>query len=327
MIRLGRYRKFATALATLAVLVAVMSITARERETVLLVEKAIVEVFAPIQAWAGGIASGVRGGVADLAAIGRLRQENVDLKAKADAYDVTAQRLRELEIENERLRALLGFTQLVDYKYVVADVVARNADNWFSRITINRGSADGVARNMPVVTSQGLVGRVFEVSANISVVELLTDRNSGAGALIQASRDAGICSGQGTQSPLLSMMLFERNATVTTGDAVVTSGFGEIYPQGLYIGRVVEVKKDAYGLVKYAEVKPGVEFGRLEEVLVLTNAFPMGGVDGTGGANGGTGSGGTGSGGTSGGTGSGGTGSGGSGGTQPSDAGDGGGNP
>lgn len=286
---LGRYRKFVLALATLAALVTVMSVTARERETVLLIEKAIIEVFAPIQSWVGGLAAGIRGGVADLQAFSRLRQENENLRAKAEAYDVTLHRLKELEIENERLRALLGFAHAVDYRYVVADVVARNADNWFSRITINRGSSDGVAKDMPVVTSQGLVGRVFEVSSNISVVQLLTDRDSGAGALIQSSRDAGIVSGQGNQTPLLSMMLFGRNAEVNVGDAVVTSGFGEIYPQGLFVGRVVEITKDSYGLVKYAHVKPGVSFGRLEEVLVVIDAQPGSlsgapGVTGTGGA-------------------------------------------
>ncbi len=271
---LGRYRKFVLAVATLAVLVTLMSVTARERETVLLIEKAIIEVFAPIQSWVNGLAAGVRGGVADLQAVSRLRQENETLRAKAEAYDVTLHRLRELEIENERLRALLGFAQAVDYGYVVADVVARNADNWFSRITINRGSSDGVVKDMPVVTSQGLVGRVFEVSSNISVVQLLTDRDSGAGALIQSSRDSGIVSGQGNQTPLLSMMLFGRNAEVGIGDTVVTSGFGEIYPQGLFIGRVVEITKDSYGLVKYADVRPGVDFGRLEEVLVIIDVEP-----------------------------------------------------
>ncbi len=285
MIHLGRYRKFLAALVTLALLVTLMSVTAREREAILLVEKAILEVFAPVQSWVGGLAAGVRGGVADIQAFSRLRQENDSLRAKADAYDVTFHRLRELEIENERLRALLGFAQIVEYHYVVADVVSRNADSWFSRMTINRGSVDGIARNMPVVTSQGLVGRIVEVSAHVSVVQLLTDRDSEAGALIQTSRDAGIVSGQGNQTSLLTLMLFERNAEVNVGDAVVTSGFGEIYPQSLYVGRVVEIRKDSYGLVKYASVKPGVEFGRLEEVLVITNAAP-GGATGEAGAGG-----------------------------------------
>ncbi len=277
MVHLGRYRKFVAAIVTLAVLVTLMSVTARERETVLAVKKAILEVFAPVQSWAGGLAAGVRGGIADLQAVSRLRAENESLRAKAEAYDATLHRLKELEIENERLRALLGFAAAVDYQYVVADVIARNADNWFSRVVLDRGSADGLAVNMPVVTSQGLVGRVIEVSANVSVVQLLTDRESGAGALIQTSRDAGIVSGQGSQSPLLEMMLFERAARVNVGDAVVTSGYGEIYPPGLYVGQVVEVTKDSYGLLKYAHVKPGVEFGRLEEVLVITNA-PRGGA-------------------------------------------------
>jgi len=272
VLHLGRYRKFLAVLVTLVVLVTLMSVTARERETVLLVEKAVIEALAPVQAWFGGLTVGIRGTVADLEAIRHLREENETLRARADAYDTTVHRLKELEIENERLRTLLGFTQAVEYQYVVADVVSRNADNWFSRITINRGSSDGIAKNMPVVTSQGLVGRISEVSANISVVQLLTDRASGTGTLVQASRDGGIASGQGSQSPLLSMMFFERTAEVAPEDAVVTSGFGEIFPPGLFVGRVVDISKDSYGLLKYARIKPGVDFGRLEEVLVITNA-------------------------------------------------------
>lgn len=268
----GRYRRFALALTALILAVVLMSVTARERETVLLIERALIEAFAPVQSWLDGMAAGIRGGVEDLGAISRLREENEGLRAKAEAYDVTLNRLRELEIENERLRALLGFAQTVDFDYVVANVVARNADNWFSRVTIDRGSADGVAKDMPVVTSQGLVGRVIGVSTNVSVVQLLTDRNSGVGALIQTSRAAGIVTGQGDQSSLVTMMLFERDAAVKVSDAVVTSGFGQIYPPGLFIGRVVEVEKDEYGLLKYAKVHPGVGFGQLEEVLVIVNA-------------------------------------------------------
>jgi rod shape-determining protein MreC len=134
---------------------------------------------------------------------------------------------------------------------------------------------------MPVVTSQGLVGRVIEVSSHVSVVQLLTDRDSQVGALVQSSRDAGTVSGQGNQTSFLSLMLFARDAVVNVDDAVVTSGLGEIYPPGLYVGRVVKVTKDRYGLLKYASIQSGVEFGRLEEVLVITT--PRQGDDGGGG--------------------------------------------
>jgi rod shape-determining protein MreC len=260
------------ALITLVVLVTLMSVTSRERETVMLLQRALIEVFAPVQAWFGSLASGVRSGVDDIQTIGRLREENLTLRAKADAYDAIRSRMEEIEFENERLRALLGFTRSVELEYVAANVVARNPDNWFSRLTINRGSADGIAKDMPVVTPQGVVGRIIEVSSNVSVVQLLTDRSSGAGGIVQSSRDAGIVNGQGSQSPFLVMMLFARDAVVNEGDTIVTSGFGEIYPPGLYIGRVVEVRREQYGLIRQATIRPGVEFNRLHEVLVITNA-------------------------------------------------------
>lgn len=271
----SRYRKFVAAVVTLVVLVALMGVTARERERVMLLKQALIEAVAPVQGWFSALASGIRGGIADLQAIGRLRDENLELRAKLEAYDALLNRLRETETENERLRTLVGFTRSVEYEWVAARVVARNPDNWFSRLTINRGSLHGIAKDMPVVTHQGVVGRVVEVSVNVSVVQLLTDRGSGVGALVQLSRDAGIASGQGAQSPFLSMMLFARDAVVNEGDVIVTSGLGEIYPPGLYIGRVVEVRREHYGLIKYALVRPGVEFGRLEEVLVITNSAAL----------------------------------------------------
>lgn len=267
----GRYRRFAAAVVTLVVLVVLMGVTARERETVMLLERALVEAAAPIQAWFEGLAAGIRGGLSDIRAISQLRRENESLRAKAEAYDAALHRLRELETENERLRALLGFSEAVPFDYVVADVIARNPDNWFSRVTINRGARHGIAKDMPVVTSQGLVGRVVGVSTNVSFVQLLTDRECGVGALVQSSRDAGIVKGQGSQSSLLRMMFFEREAGVGEGDALVTSGLGEIYPPGLFIGRVVKVTTEQHGLIKYALIRPGVDFGSLEEVLVIVN--------------------------------------------------------
>ncbi|HCW51715.1 MAG TPA: rod shape-determining protein MreC [Clostridiales bacterium] len=267
----GRYRRFAAAVVTLVVLVVLMGVTARERETVMLLERALVEAAAPIQAWFEGLAAGIRGGLSDIRAISQLRRENESLRAKAEAYDAALHRLRELEIENERLRALLGFSEAVPFDYVVADVIARNPDNWFSRVTIDRGARHGIAKDMPVVTSQGLVGRVVAVSTNVSFVQLLTDRECGVGALVQSSRDAGIVKGQGSQSSLLRMMFFEREAEVGEGDALVTSGLGEVYPPGLFIGRVVKITTEQHGLIKYAAVRPGVDFGSLEEVLVIVN--------------------------------------------------------
>jgi len=286
---LGRYRKFVAALVTLVVLVTLMGVTARERATVMFLERALIGAVAPVQSWFEGLAAGIRGGIADIQAISRLQEENEALRAKAGAYDAILRRLRELEIENERLRALLGFSQAVEFEYVVADVVARNSDNWFSRVTLSRGSADGIAKDMPVVTSQGLVGRIVAVTPHVSVVELLTDRDAGAGALIQSSRDTGIVRGQGNQSALLRMMFFVREAEVNEGDAVVTSGLGEIYPAGLFIGRVVDVEIEHYGLIRYATVRPSVDFGRLEEVLVITN-YPNP-LDSSGPGTGGAGSG------------------------------------
>jgi rod shape-determining protein MreC len=153
-------------------------------------------------------------------------------------------------------------------------VVGRDPGTWTSTIIINRGTADGIAKDMPVVTPQGLVGSVVSVYGNVAKVNLILDPRSAVGALVQRpeSRVAAIVEGNSATPLTPKMVNIARDADVIKGDKIITSGFGGIYPKGLLIGEVVDLVNEEGGLLKYAVLNPAVDFGRLEEVSVIVRS-------------------------------------------------------
>ena len=156
----------------------------------------------------------------------------------------------------------------------MATVVGRDLGTWTSTIIINRGTADGITKEMPVVTPQGLVGNVVSVYTNAAKVQLILDARSAVGTLVQRpeSRVAAIVEGSSTTQLMPRMVNIARDADIIKGDKLITSGFGGIYPKGLLIGEVVDIVNEEGGLLKYAILKPAVDFDRLEEVFVIVNS-------------------------------------------------------
>ena len=170
---------------------------------------------------------------------------------------------------------------LLDYKasspqfdLLMAKVIARDASSWTNSLTINRGADDGVTKDMAVVTAQGVVGSVSNVYAHTAQVQLLLDPRNAVGALVQRpeSRVAAVLEGHAASPQQPRMVNIPRDADIIIGDTVVTSGFGGIYPQGIALGEVVDVVNSEGGLLKYAVLKPAVQFDRLEEVQVLVGS-------------------------------------------------------
>jgi rod shape-determining protein MreC len=177
--------------------------------------------------------------------------------------------------EADQLRELLGLRQVLPLETVAADVVSRDGVPWFRSLTLNKCIADGVVLNAPVMSPTGVVGRVIAVGPHAARVQLLLDRDSGAGALVERSRVGGVVSGQvaGTEAGSGDLVLryVPERADVTVGDVVVTSGLDRIYPKGLVIGRVRSVGKGS-GLFRDVRVEPSARFDRLEQVLVVRKA-------------------------------------------------------
>lgn len=179
----------------------------------------------------------------------------------------------ELAAEVERLQGLLQFKEEnPDVTVYGARVISKNPGNWFNTLVVDRGSDDGVDVDMAVMTEKGLVGRVIEVGKHWSKVLTIIDSESAVSAIAQRSRDNGTVQGDTTLydgEGLCRMIYLPQDATVREGDVVITSGLGDIFPKGLYIGEVVRVENEPFAVYKTAVIKPGADFQRLEEVLII----------------------------------------------------------
>jgi len=229
----------------------------------------------PVQKGISIVLQETRHGLAKAAGLGGMQEEIDSLRDQMAALEMENAQLRENCRELERLRLLLGFkTSNPQYELLAAKVIARNFSNWFSTLTVDAGSEDGVAKNMVVITPQGVVGRISAVGPHSSEVLLITDPQGPAGAvvLVQDTRIPGVVEGLGNGTGMLRMRHIPYDADVQEGQAVVTSGLGAVFPPGLPIGRVQRVEREGElsALQQHALIAPAVDFNRLEEVLIIT---------------------------------------------------------
>jgi rod shape-determining protein MreC len=207
-----------------------------------------------------------------------LRQRNEELEAQNANLLLENVRLREIEAEAALLRALLNFAQThpaLDIKgaHVVGRVISQDPSNLQRYITLDVGQESGIARNMPVVTERGLVGRIQEVGNGWSRVLLIIDPKSSVSALTQTTRASGSVWGQADGT--LEMRSIPQADTVSVGDTVFTSGLGGNFPRQILIGQITEVGRKDYELYQTAIVQPTVDFDHLEAVLVITGFEPI----------------------------------------------------
>lgn len=200
--------------------------------------------------------------------------QNRELKAQNDDLKLKVSRTAELEAENANLRQLLNYKKAnLQFDLLPANVIGRDMATWSSHIIINRGTNDGVQKNMTVITPDGLVGNIHEAYASYSEVELITDPRSAVGSIVQRadSRVAGVVKGSADSNSAINMTNIPQNANIVEGDTIITSGFGGIYPKGIPIGSVASIQNDSGGLLQYAVLYPCVDFQKLENVAIIIN--------------------------------------------------------
>jgi rod shape-determining protein MreC len=203
-----------------------------------------------------------------------LIQTNSQLEERVSQLEAEVVTLREQASEVDALRALLGAArQQPENRYLAAEVIGRDTSPFLHYLILNQGSDAGVRRGMPVVNEKGLVGRITEVSASASKLQLITDPSSVINARIQESRAEGVIIGQTTGE--LQMIYISQDITVTVGETVVTSGLGGSFPSEILIGRVVSVHRRDYELYQTAIIEPRSDFSRLEMALIITNFEPV----------------------------------------------------
>jgi rod shape-determining protein MreC len=197
--------------------------------------------------------------------------ENEQLKQRLWQTEQDLRNARHAIDENARLRGLLDLKEQNTYKHVAASVIARDSSVWFNTITIDRGSSSGVGLNMPVVTGGGIVGRIIGVSPWTAQVMLITDEKAAAGAIIGRLGESGALgsvSGLG-ESNLIEMKYVSGLQPVQAGDYILTTGQDGIYPPGLNIGEVVQVKGGSATQAHEILIKPSANLDQLKEVAVL----------------------------------------------------------
>lgn len=200
-----------------------------------------------------------------------LRVEVERLRAEVAALRLRQVRQDELEVENGRLRELLGLRDRLPVSALAAEVVGRDWQGFTRGLTLNRGRSSGVERLAPVIVADGVVGRVLEVRRDTAVVQLLTDPALSIGAVVQRTRAQGLV--EGVAGGGLRLKLAARENDVRPGDLVTTSGTGGLFPRGIPLGRVVRLRP-VTGLFRIADLEPAVDLGRVEEVLILPRGAP-----------------------------------------------------
>lgn len=234
----------------------------------------VVNVLAPFQSVTSTISSkcnDFRNYVYD---VFYVYDQNRELKAQNDDLKLKVARTAELEAENASLRQLLNYKKAnLQFDLLPANVIGRDMATWSSHIIINRGTNDGVQKNMTVITPDGLVGNIREAYPSYSEVELITDPRSAVGSIVQRadSRVAGVVKGSADSNSAINMTNIPQNANIIEGDTIITSGFGGIYPKGIPIGTVASIQNDSGGLLQYAILYPCVDFQKLENVAVIIN--------------------------------------------------------
>lgn len=262
---LRKYRTFFLLALLFFAALSLYSFQLRHRDTTSAGERRVLGLLFPLQQGvsrsSGFLGSFFGGGLDE---IERLDAENRRMRAELIGQE-------ELRRENERLKGLIAFSSQVSEPSVAARVIGVDATGWFQTVTIDKGSSDGLAEGAAVVNEQGLVGRVVRCASRSSRVLLINDASSSVATLVERTRSRGICQGTGAGLILDYVALPE---DVVSGDVIVTSGLGGVFPKGLPVGIVSSVVRGGFSMFQTIQVAPAVDFARLEEVLILRGSGP-----------------------------------------------------
>lgn len=245
----------------------------RSGEQVSIAENAIGSLLTPVQNAVSTMTNGVKNFFTNWRNYDNLQDEFEVLSRENQQLTLELSGAEEALLENERLKGLLDAKSAYEsLDPIYGKVIARDAGQWFTTFSLNRGSAHGVSTGMAVVNGEGLIGHVYEVGLNYSKVLTIIDPRSGLSCLIQRTRDNGILRGGISDTDdyaECSVYYLPNLNNIVPGDVVVTSGTDSLYPKGLHIGTVTQLSLNAGSEGNYAVIEPAVDFLHIEEVLIL----------------------------------------------------------
>jgi rod shape-determining protein MreC len=269
MIAIPSRHKSLTLLATVVVAqVLLLAVQIKRERQVRLIRVWAVELISPLQRIGSWTIHGAQHGWGGYIGLRRAQQENDAMRAELDRLKVRNAELEGRALEADRLAALLNFrTSHQEVPMIAASVIGASPDSGSQVIYINKGSRDGIRRDMGVITPDGVVGKILAVFPDTSQVLRLDDKESGVGALLAGTRTQGPV--KGTGAPLLSLDYISNDEKVAEGQTVLTSGQDRIFPKDLPVGTVVDFVSDPKTPFMRIRVRPAAHLDRLEEVLVL----------------------------------------------------------
>jgi len=238
------------------------------------ISRVALNPFVAIQTWISTRFQAIQDFIQSPSDVNRLRQDNTRLEAEVARLQAQVIDLQQQAREVQMLSTLLGFVRAnPENEYVSAAVIGVDTSPFLRYVIINRGSDDGLRRGMPVVTHQGLVGRIASVLPNAARVQLITDSSSRIN--VQLQKSGAEASLYGTLTGDISLQSIPQDAEVNVGDVIITSGLGGDYPSDLIVGQVSGVRRRPSELSQTASVQPVVDFAALKVVLVIKNFRPV----------------------------------------------------
>lgn len=264
----SRHRALTLFAAAIAAQILLLALQIRRGQQVRLIRVWAIESVSPLGRGAAWSVDGARGLWNNYVALRHLREEDDQLHTEMAALRMRNAQLESRAAEADRLAGLLGFRDAhAEVQMLAARVIGASPDPSSHMVFISRGSRDGVRRDMGVITPEGVVGKVFAVYPDTSQVLLLTDKESGVGALVETSRAQGPV--RGTGEPQLGLEYISNDIKIEPGEKILTSGQDRIFPKDLPVGTVTQVQPDRHSPFLKISVKPAARLDGLEEVLVL----------------------------------------------------------
>lgn len=229
-------------------------------------------VFMPFQKAVSFVGSSVNSFTAFIFEMKGYKAENERLVNEINALKKENRTIEEYKAENDRLNELLALKEQYSASdTVAARVIAKNTSGWCDTLEINKGKKDGLMPRDIVITTDGVVGQITQVGSGWSAVDTIINTGHALGVRVVRTSDIAIVEGDiaTAREGFCKMNFISRDSSMVVGDILETSGLGGIYPSGLSVGKVREIKSDSTGPLQYAVVEPFVDFDNIHEVLVI----------------------------------------------------------
>jgi rod shape-determining protein MreC len=268
-----RYRDILIVVALLAVPFFFLRASIRDPKEVTSLDRAVMRISAPVQYASSALARGLSNLWGDYVYLVEVKADNQRLFYENARLRDRVRRLEQEEVENRRLKRLLGLKESLAGDLISAQVIGKDLTEFFrvASVTLDRAGRE-VRANMPVVAQDGVVGKVQRVSGDRVDVLLAVDSGSGIDVVDELTGARGFVRGTGDQGHYTCRVeLVQRTDEVNVGDLLVTSGVGRAFPRGVPVARVTKVTKLDFGIYQTVEAAPTVDFSRLEEVLIITS--------------------------------------------------------